>query len=72
MGNEGKGKRRGREFTIHSNSVTRIGLTNERARGPCAERIDRCHASIVWLDFTRESGARSTLELEHTQGWGRK
>lgn len=37
MGNEGKGKRRGREFTIHSNSVTRIGLTNERARGPCAE-----------------------------------
>lgn len=70
MGNEGKERGAGANLTIHSNSVTYVGLTtSERARAPC---IDRCHASIVWLNFTRESGARSTLELEHTRGWGRK
>ena len=47
-----------------------VHRSNKRESGLRARSIDRCHASIVWLNFTRESGARSTLELEHTQGLG--
>lgn len=68
MGNEGKGRGAGANLTIHSNSVTYVGLTTgERARAPC---IDRCHASIVWLNFTRESGARSRPSNSSTHGAG--